>query len=384
MVKRMRVLADALTTFCYRVGNLFTIQDNETHSIHKRMISHTFSKSFVMASETAHVAMRDVLFNKVLPLMHTAASTGRPIEIIEFNYSYFLDTFVQWQFGRSLRSNLVEDEQERRMYLDGFFGISHYTFWQYYFPKLSSGLRKVGIYLIPQWVDIGFQKVEDWNLDKCDRAQQLLASGEAIAPEDYPVVFEQMLKGASNLNSKPKDYPRRLEIASDMFSLNSGAFETSGNSSTYIFYELSRHPEWQARLCEELLNLKPSMKHVEERDIQLEDIPRPHDIDELPILHAVVMETLRLWPSVPGGQPRVVPTSCTLGGFDNIPSGTVVQSYASVLHRTPEVFPEPHVWKPERWLEATSDQRALMNRWFWGFGSGGRGCIGKNFAMNCE
>ena len=237
----------------YGKPNLFTIKDNATHSGQKRILSHSFSKPSILASESARASTRDVLYHRILPLLHKAALESKAIEIIEFNYSYFLDTFVQWQFGRSLRSNLVEDETERRMYLDGFFGPAGFTFWQYNFPNFANTLRKLGVYLIPKWVDAAFAAVENWNLEKCDRAQQLLASGEFLAAEDHPSVFEQAMKGMSNIQSKPREYPRRLEVASDMFSLNSGAFETSGNTTTYLFYEMSRNPHWQTKLHEELL-----------------------------------------------------------------------------------------------------------------------------------
>jgi hypothetical protein len=347
-------------------------------------MSHTFSKSFITSSQSARAALRDVLFSRVIPLLHGAASKNEALEVIELNYSYFLDTFVQWQFGRSLRSNLVENVQERRLYLDGFFGPSHFTFWQYYFPHFTNTLRKFGIYLIPKSIDAGFQAVEEWNLQKCDGAQKLLAMGSQLPVEDRPVVFEQLLKNVSKPVSGPTGYLCRLQVASDMFSLNSGAFETSGNTTTYLFYEMSRHPDWQEKLRNELLTMKLPLKYTPGDVIELESIPHPREVDELPILHAIVMETLRLWPSVPGGQPRIVPRECTLGGYNNIPAGTVVQSYASVLHRTPSVFPEPNTWKPERWLSATPEQAALMKRWFWGFGSGGRGCIGSHFAMNSK
>lgn len=39
------------------------------------------------------------------------------------------------------------------------------------------------------------------------------------------------------------------------------------------------------------------------------------------------------------------------------------------------------MWRPERWLEVTQDERDEMMRWFWAFGSGGRMCIGNNLAV---
>ena len=371
----------------YNSPNLFTIPDNATHSAQKRILSHSFSKSNILGSGHIRLATRDVLFARVIPLLHKAAKSGQPIEAIEFNYSYFLDTFVQWQFGKAFSSNLVEDETERRMYLDGFFGVADHTFWQYNFSKLTSALRRIGINIIPETVIDGFAAVEDWNLRKCDQSHQLLASGKPLADEDRPYIFEQAMKGMSNVHAGPGQYPSRLNLASEMFSLNSGAFETSGNTTSYIMYELSRNPPWQTRLREELRGITQPVLIPDtppSEKIESSSMTNPKTLDELPILSAIIQETLRRWPSVPGGQPRVVPQPCTLAGYANIPAGTIVQAYAGTLHRTPEIFPEPWSWKPERWLDADSQQLALMKRWSWGFGSGGRGCLGNHFALYGE
>ncbi|KAL4960189.1 cytochrome P450 [Aspergillus stella-maris] len=365
----------------YNTENIFTFEDNATHSTRKRIISNTFSKTFVLASPTAQAATRDVLFNGYLRILGRAADEKKPIKVLELNYAYSMDTFTQWQYGRSLASNLLVNEKERRLYLDGFFAPYPSLFWQYYFPDLASFLRKIGLFLIPQSVDTKFRAIEDWNLEKCDGAQHLLASKRQVSDEDRPVVFEQALNSMSEASLSDKNYPRRLEIARDMFAHNSAAFETSGNTETYLFYEMCRHPEWQARLRAELQALSPSLRHHRrQQDIEVDDIPDPKAIEALPILHAILTETLRLWPSVPGGQPRVVPNPCSLGGYDNIPAGTIVQSYAFSLHQTPDVFPDPQEWKPERWLDASPEQLATMKRWFWPFSSGGRMCIGSNFA----
>ncbi|PKY02461.1 cytochrome P450 [Aspergillus campestris IBT 28561] len=364
----------------YNTENIFTFEENAAHSARKRMISNTFSKSFVISSPTARAATRDVLFGRYLPMLRKASSEDKPLEVLGMNYSYSMDTFVQWQFGRSLGSNLLEDLQERKLYLDGFFAPYPFLFWMYYFPKLANFLRRVGVYLIPKSVDAKFGAAEDWNLEKCDSAQQLLASSEPLHSEDQPVVFQQALQSMSEPTATKGAYPRRMQIASDMFAHSSAAFETSGNTETYVFYEMCRNPEWQKKLYEELRGVKLPQREDLNRKIEIDDITEPKDIDTLPILHAIIMETLRLWPAVPGGQPRVVPKTTSLGGYANIPAGTIVQSYACVLHRTPEVFPDPFQWKPQRWLDASPAELANMKRWFWAFSSGPRMCIGSNFA----
>ncbi|TVY70395.1 Cytochrome P450 3A12 [Fusarium oxysporum f. sp. cubense] len=362
----------------YGTHNIFTFEDNATHSARKRIISGTFSKSFILADKTSQASMKKVLFGRLLPLFSRAADRNEALEVLELFYSYSMDSFVTWQFGCKLSSNLIEDEQERRLYLDGFFAAAPYTFWQYEFPTLNTLFKKIG--LIPKKVDSGFHDIEQWNLEKCDKAQKLIAEGEEnLDDSDKPVVMSLALKAMSDPASKPAQYPRRLEIASDMFAHNSAAHETSGNTLTYCFYELSKRPELQAKLREELLTLDPPLHFPPPAEGEW-ILPSPKDLDKLPLLEAVILETLRLYPSVPGGQPRRVPKPCSLGGYDGIPAGTTVQCYAWSLHRTPEIFPEPDQWKPERWIDSTPEQLSNMRRWFWAFGSGGRMCIGSNFA----
>jgi cytochrome P450 len=156
----------------------------------------------------------------------------------------------------------------------------------------------------------------------------------------------------------------------------------------------------QARLREELLGLGSLFNNsnntsttTETNDIRgigqppsiPASMPSPQDIDSLPILHAVVMETLRLHPAIPGGQPRSTPSpSCTLAGYANIPGGMRVNAQAYSLHRNEAAFPRPEEWLPERWLGEVEGEYEKKERWFWAFGSGGRMCIGSNFAMTCE
>ncbi|PGH15166.1 hypothetical protein AJ79_02531 [Helicocarpus griseus UAMH5409] len=368
----------------YGKHNIFTFEDNAMHASRKRLISNTFSKSYVMSSQAARAATREVLFRRLLPLLDQHASAGKPLEMLEMNYSYSMDSFVHWQFGRSAASDLIRNPKERRMYLDGFFAIAPYTFWQYHFPALATWLSKFGVHLIPKKVFTLVENIEKWNAEKCDKAYALLSSSEQLSDENSPVVFAQALKTMNSPTAhteKDQAYPMRKEIMSDMFAHNSAAHETSGNTLTYAMWELSRRPDVQEKLRQELLGLSPSLSFTRGSSTDGEvHLPEPKDVASLPYLEGVVMESLRVYPAVPGGQPRRVPKLSSLGGHDNIPAGTVVQCYAYALHRNPDVFPDPEAWKPERWIESSPEQLASMRRWFWAFGSGGRMCIGSNFA----
>jgi cytochrome P450 len=52
---------------------------------------------------------------------------------------------------------------------------------------------------------------------------------------------------------------------------------------TYITYSLSRYPQWQRKLRSELDSLSTGLG---------EDFPSPQALDSLPMVDAIVMETL--------------------------------------------------------------------------------------------
>lgn len=72
--------------------------------------------------------------------------------------------------------------------------------------------------------------------------------------------------------------------------------------------------------------------------------------------------------------------SFSLMGY-NVPAGTVVVTLGWSVHRDPRIFPDPLVFKPERWLESTKEELVRMNQNSLTFGLGSRSCIGQRLAM---
>lgn len=360
------------------------------------MLSNVYAKSYVLASPTTHEVTKRMIYERLLPLFQNSAKDEKPIEMLSLSYAYAMDSFMAYQYGLSLASNLIQNISERTWFLQCFFSGRPYMFWTVEVPNFTSLIEKIGIKLVPKWTEKAAQDLENWSLDICDKAEELLERDEHPPAVDMPVIFAQhraamrkqdldpKSQNDPNLLSVSQPYPHRLEIASDMHCHSAAALETSGDTLTYVYYELSRRPDIQARLREELVSLSHPLIYPlpEGKDIELPDFKV---VDSLPILDAVLQETLRLWPAVPGGQPRVTPyPSCTLAGYDNIPPGVRVQASTYSIHKNPEVFPDPDEWKPERWLAASTEQLTEMRRWFWAWGSGGRMCIGSNVAIHSK
>ncbi|KAB2571466.1 putative cytochrome P450 [Lasiodiplodia theobromae] len=363
--------------------------NNTEHGSRKRLFSGLYSKSHITTSSLVQEVTRVVLFDRLLPLLKRHSQGKEALNVTDLNYAYSMDSFVNWQFGLQAGCNLIQNEQERNMYLDGFFAREHHSFAATELPGLTSFLAWFGIHLIPKSVDMGTHEIEEWNLAMCDKAEKPLRNGSAGKFSTKPeTIFAQALKTmgsaaqASGGSKISEPYANRNEIACEMFSASSAAHETSGNTLTYVYWELSRRPHLQTKLRQELLALDPPLE-LQSKDAA--NMPSTKSLLALPLLNAIIMETLRLYPAVPGPQPRVTPhPRNSLGGFDNIPAGVVVQCYAYALHRNQDVFPEPEMWKPERWLDASQAELTAMRRWFWAFGSGPSMCIGSNFALYCE
>jgi cytochrome P450 len=236
--------------------------------------------------------------------------------------------------------------------------------------------------VVPSWVAKANQDIEAWILAMCDKAERSITTTASekktvTSAADYPTVYAQLrqslLKDASKSDQDASEdqviQSHRLEMASEMLDHVLAGFDTSSITLTWLAWELSRAPNalWQTKLREEIAGLQDS------KDAK--------QIDQLPILNACLMETLRLHAAIPGNQPRMTPPSATLGPYTNLPAGIRVQSQAWSLHRNPDIFPDPDSWKPFRWLDADEAQLRDMGKWFWAFGSGGRMCVGSNLAM---
>jgi cytochrome P450 len=91
-------------------------------------------------------------------------------------------------------------------------------------------------------------------------------------------------------------------------------------------------------------------------------------------LDAVVKETLRLRPVLPIVARRLT-EPMEIGGRE-LPAGVAVVPCIYLMHRRPDVYPEPRRFRPERFME----QPAGTYTWI-PFGGGVRRCLGATFAV---
>eukprot|EP00884_Botryococcus_braunii_P020300 jgi/Botrbrau1/6954/Bobra.0215s0031.1 len=128
--------------------------------------------------------------------------------------------------------------------------------------------------------------------------------------------------------------------------------DTTGNTISWTLFLISRYPEIEARVMDELdsLGLLATKANPTPRDFT------PDDLSQLPYLDAVIKESMRYMQVVPQSTYRInkeedVVLKCGLV----IPRRTTVYASTIGVHLNPLAFPNPQKFDPERWLEPNAE-----------------------------
>jgi cytochrome P450 len=188
----------------------------------------------------------------------------------------------------------------------------------------------------------------------------------------FPYMPGGLISGAMSskvFNELSAEGKRRF-IRDLIASMVTAGYVSTGESMFWALYLLARHPEAQSRARAEihasgaLTGSGPRHMHTDWSSI-----------GSLPFFSAVLNESLRLYP--PAWMiGRIAKTRVRLKGED-IQEGTRLICSPFVLHRVPELWPDPEEFRPERFLSGAKIPASS----FIPFGSGARACLGRQVAM---
>lgn len=152
------------------------------------------------------------------------------------------------------------------------------------------------------------------------------------------------------------------EIRDQLVTLLLGGYESTAIAMAWMFYAVARDPKVQDRLREEARSLPDDAEWKQ--------------IDKLPYLNAVFLESTRRFPAVPQTT-RLLGTRFELDGY-TFEKGETVAASLILAHWNAERFPDPLKFDPSRF----EDTKVDMTTWI-PFGGGARRCIGSSLA-ECE
>ena len=178
------------------------------------------------------------------------------------------------------------------------------------------------------------------------------------APDDFVTGVIRAL-----MDRFPED--EAIELAVD----NAATFylaghETTANTTTWTLYLLSEQPELQDQIAAEAEAALAAGIDA--------DLP-----DRLPLLRAVLEESLRLYPPVPRFDREAIADDML--GEHEIRAGELVSIWPWIIHRHKQLWDAPDAFDPDRFAAGRKQDRHRFQ--YLPFGAGPRTCVGARLAM---
>jgi cytochrome P450 len=153
------------------------------------------------------------------------------------------------------------------------------------------------------------------------------------------------------------------QLRDELITLLIAGHETVANTLSWAWHLLSQHPDAERRLVDEV--------------DALGEPPGARNLSRLPYTTAVLNEAMRLFPPA-WMLTREVVDEWEIAGF-RVGRGVQISVCPWVVQRDAKFFPEPLAFKPERWIDGSTD--SIPDYAYFPFGGGQRMCIGRPFAM---
>ncbi len=163
-------------------------------------------------------------------------------------------------------------------------------------------------------------------------------------------------------------------LVDDGVSVVAAGLLTSADTLRVITFHILDNPEVLRSLKAELDSAIPNPA----------EMPPLRVLENLPYLSAVMTEGYRISCGVCGRLQRVSPHAPLTFNDWVIPPGTPVSMSSMFLHYKSDVFPEPHLFRPDRWLDLDREKASSGDRldnYLVPFSRGTRACVGINLAQ---
>lgn len=235
------------------------------------------------------------------------------------------------------------------------------------------------VMLFPRWsrsvLPLWRRFVQAWD-DLYDVAQSLI--NRRIAEIQAQVSSGKPAEGIYLTYLLSCDRLSRAEVYISITELLLGGVDTTSNTLSWALYHLARDRRAQDRLYREVDSVCPDRQE-----------PTTEHLSRMPYLKAVIKETLRLYPVVPGNGRFISDDEVIVGNY-LFPKKTQFHlCHYAACHNEAE-FVDAELFVPERWLRAEAASsvcgRAAPGFYqhhpysFIPFGVGVRACVGKRVA----
>ncbi|KAK0218550.1 cytochrome P450 [Armillaria nabsnona] len=379
MTRDMRFIMDAV------VGQGIATVDGSVHQRQRKILGPAFAASqlrlFLKVFQSSAL--------KLIEKTNEYVGEGKEVNVLQWTRKIALDIIGITSFRYKFDS-INDGQTELMAALDNMTG--EVRMWPTQWELLFMALWRI----LPEWVLFLLERLPS-------RVAMRLKRFRDIATKVSRLIFEkQLIEVANDPNPSEKDIVNVLamshladdakkkmsdaEIDSQLATFIVAGHETTAGAIAWLLYELSRHPDVQMTVREEIAVAKSNVPGALTWD----------DYDAMVWLNAVIKEVLRYHPLVYGlfreaSQDDVLPLAEPIITSDGqscseipISKGQVISASVYTYNRLPSVWGDDAAeWNPCRFLEDRGMKQESLGAYanLMTFGGGIRGCLGWRFAV---
>ncbi|KAI0403221.1 cytochrome P450 [Xylaria palmicola] len=323
--------------------------DRHDHSLLRRQLSHGFSDRSMRDQEPIIGSYVNLLISR----LRNASQTESSQNLREwYNWATF-DIIGDLSFG-----------------VDGGFGCLENSNYHPWIKLVGATIRQNGLWQamyrfglagLLRWVGRS-SPLAKYLAETQNRAIVYQKVGQRMQGGERPDFLEGLIRRKDELQL---DQSRMTMNASVLIAAGSETTATLLSGATFL---LTTHPEILRKLEQEV---RSAFKSDDEITLT--------SVGNLSYMLACLNESLRRYPPVVAGLPRVTPKGGSTIDGRFVPEGTIVSVYQWAVNHDEHFWTDPLTFAPERWLndpKYKNDQLDAMQP----FSVGPRNCIGRNLA----
>ncbi|EFR01588.1 isotrichodermin C-15 hydroxylase [Nannizzia gypsea CBS 118893] len=358
--------------------NVHSETNKKKHSVRRRVMEQAFSDAALRSSEEFIVENIKTFCDQLSKTAASPGEWGTPQNMDHWCTYLSYDIMGDLVFNTKFNCLISEDNRyvpELLITATQFlYNLGYLPFVRFVRPLLGTKIMEV----------LGGQLARDGRRYNEYGAEQMSKRLQATEINDPDFPKKDLMHYL--INAKDPETGQGLtggELAAESSLLIAAGSDTTSTALSGAIFYLIHNPE-----C-----LEKARTEIQSAFSSAEEIRGGTKLNGLTYLRAIIDETLRLSPSIPSNlMVETLPGGITVDG-NYIAEGMTFGVSPYVLHRNAQYFPDPYVFRPERWIgtdkpclvvskgeKSTIEDASNARYAFFAFSAGPRGCMGKNLA----
>ncbi|OWF56653.1 Cytochrome P450 4F4 [Mizuhopecten yessoensis] len=335
------------------LGDGLLISDGKKWERNRRLLTPAFHFDVLKA----YVPIYNKVFDIFLDKMEEATSGGKSTDIYHSVGLATLDTLLRCVLSYE---DKVQEQGSKHPYVNAVRTLTHIAVKRMMEPwlhpdvlfRFSSSGRKFFKYA---------KFVHDFDEKVIKERKQALAADTSVMSKRRLDFLDILLIARDEQGVGLTDREVRDEVDTFLFE----GHDTTASSLSWAIYSLSKNPEEQQKVYEEVTKVLGDRTHVEWSKIK-----------ELSCLTLVLKESMRMFSPVPSVG-RITTQEVDLDGF-KIPANIEIYVLIQALNNREDLWGDPKIFRPDRFVvEPEKDPYSYVP-----FSAGPRNCIGQHFALD--